>query len=160
MYTVTRTRQTSNDRLNASTLSKICGEARCQVRKATSGFGQLRQAPISISYQRNVLRKPLRVYHPPGQADGLPCQENLQKVNLAHKCFRNCCYPKYIPMPAYEKKDLRTAVEEEIFIENIQIRYGVAKPIIRQLIADVGICLPKIYDELRLLGYPVPARTS
>ena len=50
------------------------------------------------------------------------------------------------------------ANDKDVFIEEIKAKYGVAKPITRQLISEVGISLPKLYDELRILGYPVPAK--
>ena len=47
-------------------------------------------------------------------------------------------------------------LDEDIFIEWINIKYGVAKPIIREVVSRVGKNLPAIFNELRKLGYPVP----
>lgn len=59
-----------------------------------------------------------------------------------------------------EKKNFEDSVQdskdEDIFIEWINLKYGVAKPIIRELVSRVGKSLPKIFDELRKLGYPIP----
>lgn len=51
-------------------------------------------------------------------------------------------------------KQLRKVVEEESFIEEMKIRYGVPRPVIRKLIIKFGSS-PQVFDEFRQVGYSI-----
>ena len=51
---------------------------------------------------------------------------------------------------------LQKIIDEDILIERIKNRSKVPKPVVRQIVGEVGASLPKIYDKLYKLGYAVP----
>ena len=53
---------------------------------------------------------------------------------------------------------LQRVVEEEKLIETLKTKYGVARPVSRKLITEFGVKSPRIIEELRKQGYPLPAK--
>ena len=51
---------------------------------------------------------------------------------------------------------LQKIIDEDILIERVKNKSKVPKAVVRQIVGEVGVSLPKIYDKLYKLGYAVP----